>query len=279
MDNEELWSKAYLPAERTTEARGNYEGKVVFKHVEIRLVASNKPLTGCGLLPDWLRKKRCIYSIDAFGDNLCTWRCIAIYKRKDIQEGTEFVTRAALNLAPEYYGDNKLKQKDVMHTQLVDSEGIARHHNVSIVLYEPKKDRGKDAGSIWRLVYSKIQYINDLPTINMGLLGSHCFYIKKMDVLCKRWECKGCRQMCTRDENFIRHHKEERCTGGKTKIINSGGKFKHILNSSENVFYGGDTKFSYTACQWVEAQAIETGKHIHHKMCRNGGEIMVKVWF
>ena len=67
MDNEELWSKAYLPAERTTEARGNYEGKVVFKHVEIRLEASNKPLTGGGLLPDWLRKKRCIYSLDAFG--------------------------------------------------------------------------------------------------------------------------------------------------------------------------------------------------------------------
>ena len=33
-------------------------------------------------------------------------------------------------------------------------------------------------------------------------------------------------------------------------------------NSSEKVFYGGDTKFSYTACQWIEAQAIETGKHI-----------------
>ena len=69
------------------------------------------------------------------------------------------------------------------------------------------------------------------------------------------------------------HLKEERCTGGKTKIICSGGKFKHILNSSDNssdkhilnsflVFYGGDPKFSYTACQWIEAQAIETGKHI-----------------
>ena len=32
LDNEELWSKAYLPATRTTKVRGNYEGKVVFKH-------------------------------------------------------------------------------------------------------------------------------------------------------------------------------------------------------------------------------------------------------
>ena len=44
------------------------------------------------------------------------------------------------------------------------------------------------------------------------------------------------------------------------------------------MFYGGDTKFSYTACQWIEAQAIETGKHIHHKMCGDGGECMVTVW-
>ena len=89
----------------------------------------------------------------------------------------------------------------------------------------------------------------------------------------------GCRQIFTRNEDLTVHLEEERCTGGKTKIICSGGKFKHILNSSEKVFYGGDTKFSYTACQWIEAQAIETGKHIHHKMCGHGGERMATVWF
>ena len=29
LDNEEVWSKAYLPATRTTEVRGNYEAKSV----------------------------------------------------------------------------------------------------------------------------------------------------------------------------------------------------------------------------------------------------------
>ena len=128
------------------------------------------------------------------------------------------------------------------------------------------------------MVYGKVQYKNDLPTINIELLGGHCFYIKKMDVLCKQWECNGCRQIFTRDENLIRHLKEERCTRGKAKIIYPGSKFKHILNSSEKVFYIGNTKFSYIACQWTEAQAMETGKHIHHKMCRYGGERMVNVW-
>ena len=56
LENMEVWSKAYLPATKATEARGNYEGKVIFKLVQIRLVASNEPLMGCGPLPDWLRK-------------------------------------------------------------------------------------------------------------------------------------------------------------------------------------------------------------------------------
>ena len=150
-------------------------------------------------------------------------------------------------------------------TKFVDFEGIAKHRNVNIMLYEPKKDRGKDAGSIWQLVYGKIQHNNDLPAINMGLLGGHCFYIKNMNVFCKRWECKGCKQIFTQNDDLTRHLKEERCTGKKTKIICSGGKFRHILNSSEKAFYSGDTKFSYIACQWIEAQAMEIGKHIHHK--------------
>ena len=196
LDNEELWSKAYLLATRTTGVRGNYEGKVVFKHVQIRLVASNEPLMGCGPLPDWLRKKRCIYALDKFDDNLCVWRCLAIYKRLARGEKNRVQERnrnAALGLVCEYYGDKNLKKRDVRPTKLVDFEGIARHHNVNIMLYEPKKDRGKDAGSVWQLVYGKTQHKNDLPTINMGLLGGYCFYMKEMDVFCKRWECKGCR--------------------------------------------------------------------------------------
>ena len=182
---------------------------------------------GCGPLSDWLRNKRGIYALDIFDDNLCVWRCLAIYKRLARGEKIWVQERnrnAALNLAREYYGDNNLKKRDVRPTELVDFEGIARHRNVNIMLYEPKKDWGKDAGSMWRLAYNKAQHKNNLPTINMGLLGGHCFYIKKMDVLCKRWEYKGCSQLFMRNEDLTVHLKEERCTGEKTKIICWGGK-------------------------------------------------------
>ena len=81
LDNEQVWSKAYLPYTRTTEVRGNYEDMVVFKHVQIKLVVSNVPLMGCRPLPDWLRGKRCIYALDTFDDNFSVWRSLAIYKR------------------------------------------------------------------------------------------------------------------------------------------------------------------------------------------------------
>ena len=66
LKNVEVWSKAYLPATRTTEAQGNYQSKVIFKHVQIMLVASNDSLMGCRLL--LLRKIRCIYAIDSFNN-------------------------------------------------------------------------------------------------------------------------------------------------------------------------------------------------------------------
>ena len=128
---------------------------------KIKLIASNEPLLGCGPLPDWLRKKRCIYAVDGKNernDNLCVWRCLAIYTRRDVKRGSEFVTKEALTLAREYYGNDKLKRQDVRATKLADFEGIAKHLNVNILLYEPREESGKDAGKIWRLVYGKTQY-------------------------------------------------------------------------------------------------------------------------
>ena len=89
---------------------------------------------------------RCIYAADTFDDNLCVLRCLAIYKRHVRGEKNQLQKRnceTALNLAPEYYGDNKLKKKGVKPTKLVDFERIAKHHNVNIMLYEPKKDKGR----------------------------------------------------------------------------------------------------------------------------------------
>ena len=67
----------------------------------------------------------------------------------------------------EYFDDNKLKQKDAKPTELAGFEGFGKHCNVSIILYEAKKDNGKNGGSIWSLDYGKIQYKSNFPTIKI----------------------------------------------------------------------------------------------------------------
>ena len=47
--------------------------------------------------------------------------------------------RAALHLAREYYGDNKLKRNNVRPTKLDDFEGIAKHHDVNIICMNQKR--------------------------------------------------------------------------------------------------------------------------------------------
>ena len=50
------------------------------------------------------------------------------------------------------------------------------------------------------------------------------------------------------------------------------------MNSTEKVFYGGNKKFSYAACQWIEKQSELTGRHIHHALCGHGGEYYVYLY-
>ena len=93
LDNDKVWPKAYLPTARTTEVRGNYKGKVIFKHVQISLVASNEPLMGCGPLPDWLRKnvfmpQTSLMIIFAFGGALPYTKDLPVVKQINCQKET-----------------------------------------------------------------------------------------------------------------------------------------------------------------------------------------------
>ena len=81
----------------------------------------------------------------------------------------------------------------------------------------------------------------------------------------------------THYNTYERHVTERRCTGGQPKLVCNGGKFKHIMNSSEKVFYGGNTQFSLKACKWIECHSERIGRHIHHALCGHGGERCVVI--
>ena len=251
LDDHEVWSKAYLPASQIINNPGVYEGRVEFRRIHIRLISSNEPLMGCGPLPDWLRERRCIYSIDNVNDNLCVWGCLVIFKRitRNRRRPKEDTTREALNLVRKFYNQPKLRVRNVRATKLVDFENIASKFKVNIRLYEPKDQ------STWKLVFGQNQFKSSLPNVDIGLYKGHCFNIKDLDALTNHWECIGCQQRFNQHQHYNTHVTENRYTGGQTKLICSGKKFKHIMNSSEKVFYGGNAQFSWKWCKWIEKQS------------------------
>ena len=291
LEDAETWSKAYLPATATYASKGVYEGRVRFTSVSIKIILSNEPLLGCGPLPKWLADKKCIYAIDKINDNLCFWRCLTIHQRimKGKKRPGEDTNREALKLARDFYRKPNLKREDVKPTRLVDFENIAKQFKVNIRLFE----LAKGSKTVWKLVFGKNQFKKNLPCVDIGLFvygdndededgednenprRGHCFFIKDIELLAKLWECAGCKQRFNRHDNYNRHVTGGTCGGGKTKLICPGTKFRRIMNSSENVFYGEKTNFSYAACQWIEKQSELIGKHIHHALCGHGGEFSV----
>ena len=295
LEDAETWSKAYLPATATYASKGVYEGRVRFTSVSTKIILSNEPLLGCGPLPKWLADKKCVYAIDKIDDNLCFWRCLVIHQRimKGEKRPEKKTNRDALKLARDFYKRPNLKRENVKPTRLVDFENIAKQFKVNIRLFEPKRNEDKTA---WRLVFGKNQFKKNLPCVDIGLFvyedhdekqaekdnrysrQGHCFFIKDIELLTKTWECVGCRQRFNRHDNYNRHVTGGTCDGGKTKLICPGEKFERIMNSTEKVFYGGNTKFSYAACQWIEKQSELTGRHIHHALCGHGGEYYVHLY-
>ena len=312
LEDAETWSKAYLPATATFNSKGVYEGRVRFISVSTKIILSNEPLLGCGPLPKWLADKKCVYAIDKIDDNLCLWRCLVIHQRimKGKKRPEEDTNREALKLARDFYRIPNLKREDVKPTRLVDFENIAKQFKVNIRLFEPAKESetakeskteeesktAKESKTAWRLVFGKNQFKKNLPCVDIGLFvyedhdeepaeenkrysrQGHCFFIKDIELLTKTWECVGCRQRFNRHDNYNRHVTGGTCGGGKTKLICPGEMFERIMNSTEKVFYGGNKKFSYAACQWIEKQSELIGRHIHHALCGHGGEYYVYLY-
>ena len=49
------------------------------------------------------------------------------------------------------------------------------------------------------------------------------------------------------------------------------------MSSSDKIFYGGNTQFSYVGCRWIEKQMEITGKNIHHALCGHERERSITI--
>ena len=54
--------------------------------VDLKVILDRQPLEiGLGRLPDWIRNKREVISLDTFNDGLCLFRCVAVFLGADKQ--------------------------------------------------------------------------------------------------------------------------------------------------------------------------------------------------
>ena len=71
---------------------------IKFSNNEVKAVLDNQPMLGTGPLPDWLRNLahgRKMFALDTYRDNLCLWRCVAVYQGARPDRCTQAAKRLA----------------------------------------------------------------------------------------------------------------------------------------------------------------------------------------
>ena len=108
------------------DTKWGFEG---FSLVDVKVVLDRQPLMGTGPLPDWLRKLARgragpMVSLDTYQDNLCLWRCIAVYQGARADRSTA----AARLLAKSFFKFGKI-QNDSPRTSLDELDDVEKHLN------------------------------------------------------------------------------------------------------------------------------------------------------
>ena len=229
------------------------------KSVYVKVILDRHPLfLGLGQLPDWLRNKRGVLSLDTYDDNRCLFRCIAVHrgatpkrnmrKTKELEKSF-FTQRPGLR--------NRLTDK---HLSLLE-----KHFKQGIAAYtvQPNGD--------FVLTHIPANYAQvGIPLLNMGIYDGHAFLITDLKQVAGTYTCGDCQARFDRADNLARHAANN-CSRGQTKITCPNNRIKAPSSVYERAFYPEQT-CSFIAIKWLEWEAKNRGIHIHHARCGHGGE-------
>ena len=240
---------------------------IKFSNIEVKAVIDNQPMLGTGPLPDWLRNLahgRKMVSLDTYGDDMCLWRCIAVYNGARADR----CTQAARQLARGFF-----KADIIPRTSLNELDKVEQYLNggkqlqdwLGIRAYTPVRQENGDIN--WHLVRNPRDKLKNIITI--GIYEGHAFLIKDIKKLAKTYVCNDCGGQFTQACHLQRH--ERTCRKGETEIICQEEKLTPPLSKYEMTFYDKGY-ISKPAIEWLEKTAKQMKIHIHHSMCGHGGE-------
>ena len=132
--------------------------------VVLKVVLDRQPLQiGLGLLPDWLRNKRTVISLDTYNDDKCIFRCLAVHQGADRKRNT----RKTQELARSFFAAYNIPGNNITlkHFHL-----LKRHFKQGIAAYTVL-DNGDFLLSHTPSRYDKI----GSPIMTVGLHASHAF--------------------------------------------------------------------------------------------------------
>ena len=226
---------------------------IKFSNIEVKAVIDNQPMLGTGPLPDWLRNLahgRKMVSLDTYRDNMCLWRCIAVYKGARPDRCTQLARQLAIGF---------FKTDIVPRTSLNELDKVEQYLNggkhlqdwLGIRAYVPVRQENGDIN--WHLSRNTSDKLKNIMTI--GIYN----------------DCGG---QFTQACHLQRHAKT--CRKGETEIICQEEKLAPPLSKYEMTFYDKGYS-SKPAIEWLEKTAKQLKIHIHHAMCGHGGRDMFLV--
>ena len=206
--------------------------------VDLKVILDRQPLQiGLDRLPDWLRNKRGVISLDTFDDDLCVFRCLAVHLGAD--SNGNVITLQQFHLLERHF-----KQGIAAYTVTDDGDFV--------LSYTPSH-------------YDKVGH----PTMTVGIYDAHAFLITDINKVKSNYTCGECLARCTRSDALTRHAKT--CTRERTNIACPGNRILAPESAFEKAFYP-DASFGIKATCWLEYEARQRGIHIHHQRCGHGGE-------
>ena len=229
--------------------------------VDLKVILDRQPLQiGFGPLPDWIRNKHEVLSLDNYNDNLCIFRCVAVHQGSD----RRFNTCRARELAQSFFAAyRKLTSVTSQQFGLLEKhfkQGIAAYSVTNeghfILIHQPSH-------------YDKVSH----PTMHIGIYEGHAFLIKDINKVSNNFTCGECMARFTRADNLKRH--APRCTSGRTNIECPGYRILAPESAFEKAFYP-EGCFGIKATCWLKYVSRQSGKHIHHHRCGHGGERFIK---
>ena len=181
--------------------------------VNLKVILDRQPLQiGLGRLPDWIRNKREVISLDTYNDNLCIVRCMAVHRGAHKQ----FNTRRARELAQSFCAAYpKLPFITLQQFNLIE-----KHFKQGIAAFS---------------VTNEGDFILTHHPSHYDKVSNHAFLITDINKVTNNYTRGECMARFTRASDLTRH--APRCKRGRTNIECPGNRILPPESAFEKAFY------------------------------------------